>query len=144
MSITWFPVLLHNKVEDTLYACYQDALRAKSTLGQTITCINDDKRKRERNLLTPIPSTEGVYNAEHERFDEGSQPDGSTVYKGYLDRELFRIIRKGMVPNPNQNWNSLSRRVEALSLFLLIAINMTSKLSFGMSIFVKDRLNNCR
>lgn len=110
---------LHKRMEDTMFACFYDALRDKITQGQAFTCLNNGKRPRAiGNLRASIPSTVRQYNAEYENFDEGSQPHGLTVYKGFLDRELFRTIRNGMVPNLNQNWNNFARRVEAFYTFL--------------------------
>jgi hypothetical protein len=36
----------HNLREDTLHACYQDALRTRIIRGQAFTCLNEDKRPR--------------------------------------------------------------------------------------------------
>ena len=131
---------LHKRMEDTMFACFYDALRDKITQGQAFTCLNDGKRPRAiGNLRASIPSTVRQYNAEYENFDEGSQPHGLTVYKGFLDRELFRTIRNGMVPNLNQTGIILRDEWKHFTLFLLIAVNMTSKSSIGMFISAKER-----
>ena len=91
-------------MEDTLFACYQDALR---TRGQAFTCLCEDKRpKAVGNLVTPIP-------CEHNKFEEGNQAGGLTIYHG----DQFPINKRGEGPNPNQNLNSLARRKESSSPF---------------------------
>jgi hypothetical protein len=82
----------HNRIEDTLYACYQDALCTSIIQGQAFTCLNDDKRPRAiGNLCTLIPCTIGQYCDEHDEFDEGNQADVLTIYNGHLPNDLFPI-----------------------------------------------------
>ncbi len=60
----------HNRMEDTLHACYKDALRTRIIRGQAFACLNEDKRPRATgNLVTSIPRTLGRYNDEHAKFD---------------------------------------------------------------------------
>ena len=101
-----FRFYLHGKLEDALYMSYCDALRTMSTQGHASVYKNDDKRKNnENNLFTSIPTLVGEYSKVHKKFPDGIQPDGLTVCRGLLDRELFHTVRNGRVPNPNQNWN---------------------------------------
>jgi hypothetical protein len=113
------------------------------TQGQASVCKNDDKRKdNENNLFTSIPAHVGEWEVIQRflegsqpdevirRFAEGSPPDGLTVYGGYMDPEVFRTVRKGRVPNPNQNWNSLARRVEAFKTFLAYCRQHDLKIEF--------------
>jgi hypothetical protein len=111
----------HNRMEDTLYACYKDALRTRIIRGQAFACLNEDKRPRAiGNLVTSIPRTLGQYNDEHAKFDEGNQADGLTIYGGHLPRDIFPINNSAQGPNVNQNPNSLERRKEQFHALLNI------------------------
>ena len=112
----------HNRMEDTLHACYKDALRTRIIRGQAFACLNEDKRPRATgNLVTSIPRTLGRYNDEHAKFDEGNQADGLTIYGGHLPRDLFPINNSAQGPNPNQpSPNSLEKRKEAFHALLNI------------------------
>jgi hypothetical protein len=109
-------------MEDTLHACYKDALRTRIIRGQAFACLNEDKRPRATgNLVTSIPRTLGRYNDEHAKFDEGNQADGLTIYGGHLPRDLFPINNSAQGPNPNQpSPNSLEKRKEAFHALLNI------------------------
>ena len=109
-------------MEDTLHACYKDALRTRIIRGQAFACLNEDKRPRATgNLVTSIPRTLERYNDEHAKFDEGNQADGLTIYGGHLPRDLFPINNSAQGPNPNQpNPNSLEKRKDAFHALLNI------------------------
>ena len=111
----------HNRMEDTLYVRYKDALRTMIIRGQTFACLNDDKRPRAiGNLVTSIPRTLGQYNDEHAKFGEGNQADGLTIYGGHLPRGLIPINNSAQGPNPNLNPNSLEERKNAFHALLNI------------------------
>jgi hypothetical protein len=100
-------------MEDTLYACYQNALRTRIIREQAFICLNEDKRPRPiGNLVTTTTRTQGPYNAEYAKFDEGKQADSLTIYGGHLPRDMFPINNSAQGPNVNQNPNSLARRKE--------------------------------
>ena len=90
-------------MEDTLCACYQDALCTSIIQGQAFTCLDDDKRPRViGNLCTSTPCTTGWYSEVYVTFDEGNQADGLKVHGGYLPSDHFPINKRVEGPNPNQ------------------------------------------
>jgi hypothetical protein len=108
---------------DTLYACYQDALRTRIIRGQASTCLNEDKRPRAiGNLVTSAPRTPGPYIAEYAKFDEGNQAGDLTIYGGHLPRDVFRINNSAQGPNANQNPYSLERQKEQFTALLNICL----------------------
>jgi hypothetical protein len=106
-------------MEDTLYACHQYAVRTRISRGQAYICLNEDKcPKVIGNLVT---STPGPYDAEHNKFEEGNQADGLTIYGGDLRSEQnsrSTTIRRALMSTTKNN--SLERRNETFIALLRI------------------------
>ncbi len=109
----------HNHLEETLYACCQDAFPTRIIKGQAFTCQNEDKRPPAiGNLITSTPCTTGPYNDEHMKFNEGNQAGGLTIYKGHLPSDQFSLNNSKKGPNVNQNFNVLESRKASFIAFL--------------------------
>ena len=118
----------HNCMEDTLLATFQDALRRRINGTDAFTCLNDDKRPRAvGNLRTSIPCTLGEYDEQSNTFKQGNQADGSTIYNGHLEPDVFPLVTSTRPSNLNQpSYNSYPNRVRAFKTRLLNTAGTTS------------------
>ena len=92
---------------------------ARIVQGQAVTCLNNDKRPRAiGNIHTSISCTLGWYNEEYDKFDEGIQAGGLSIYSGHVLQDLFPTNKITLGSNPNQNLISLARREETFHTFL--------------------------
>ena len=135
----------HNCMEDTLYACYKDALRTRIIRGQAFACLNEDKRPRAiGNLVTSTPvhmgsTTMSTPNSMKETKQIALQFMGVTSPVTYS-----RSTRAPRGPTPTKTRTAWRNERTYSTPFSTFAANRTSTPSTGMSISVRENTPSYR
>jgi hypothetical protein len=144
----------HNRMEDTLYACYKDSLRTRIIRGQAFTCLNEDKRPRAiGNLVTSIPRTPGPYTGAVQRGRTTPSTPSSMAETKQMALQFMGVTSPAThsrsttaprVPTSTKTRAAWSGGRNSSTPSLTYAATGTSTPSTGMPISVRENTPNYR